>query len=126
MPDRQSELRDFVHHEVYVNQSSLVDTLLAKGLADWDEIDNLYSTCLQRGDDPCQGCQLGEDCEESEPQEVFEWWMVSGWLVEKLREHDEPILDTDMGTWWGRTTTGQAIYLDNVIKDIYDLLQRSQ
>ncbi len=53
---------------------------------------------------------------ESEPQEVFEWWMVSNYLAEKLNEYGECIIDSE--NIWGRTTTGQAILLDYVITKI--------
>lgn len=55
--------------------------------------------------------------------EVFEWWAVSDWFGEKLKEKGEVIIDTVWGkTYWGRRTTGQAICLDGVIFDIaYDM-----
>ena len=53
---------------------------------------------------------------ESEPQEVFEWWLVSSWLCEKLAERGEPVIKEE--NIWGRTTTGQAILLDHVITEI--------
>jgi len=55
---------------------------------------------------------------EYQYKEVFEWWVVSSWLLEKLKEQGEPILDNDFGEWWGRCTTGQAISLDYVISKI--------
>ena len=45
-------------------------------------------------------------------QEVFEHWLCSDWLIHKLKKQEEPILETDLETWWGRTCTGQAIALD--------------
>lgn len=54
---------------------------------------------------------------ESEPQEIYEWWIVSEYLAEKLKEKGEPIL-TDNRYYWGRTTTGQAILMDGVISEI--------
>lgn len=53
---------------------------------------------------------------EEEPQEIFEWWLVSGHLAEKLRDKGEPvIMDENI---WGRTSTGQAILLDSIINEI--------
>ena len=38
-----------------------------------------------------------------------------------MKQQDDPVLETDLGTWWGRTCTGQAIYLDyNIQKLAYD------
>ena len=53
-------------------------------------------------------------------REIFEHWIVSDWLAEKLAEKGERI-DTDFAgiTVWGRTTTGQAISMDSVIAEIY-------
>lgn len=57
---------------------------------------------------------------ESEPQEIFEWWIVSDWLKDELLKRGEPILESDE-YWlnlWGRTTSGQAISMDGVIRQI--------
>jgi DNA repair exonuclease SbcCD ATPase subunit len=59
--------------------------------------------------------------EQEEPQEVYEWWMCSGWLIDKLANHNEPVLK-DEGIW-GRTCTGQAILLDGVISRICEELE---
>lgn len=60
----------------------------------------------------------GVDDIESEPQEVFEWWIISKWLYEKLKEKGEPVLEWGNNYYWGRTTMGQAILLDWIISDI--------
>jgi len=62
---------------------------------------------------------------EPEMQEIFEWWLVSSWLREKLESRGEPILDNDHGIWWGRCTTGQMICMDEVIRDIAKEVMRS-
>jgi len=51
--------------------------------------------------------------------EAYEHWAVSDWLAGKLAERGE-MVDTDFAglTVWGRTTTGQMIYMDWVIQDI--------
>jgi hypothetical protein len=98
----QNELSQFVEREVYVCQSSLVDELLRRNVFSFDEIENLY---------------IGSGI-----QEIYEWWVVSSWLAKKLQGQGEPILENDYGVWWGRTTTGQAILLDEVIERIYDEL----
>lgn len=53
---------------------------------------------------------------ESEPQEVFEWWIVSGYLCEKLEDYGYPVISSE--NIYGRTCTGQAILLDEVISRI--------
>ena len=52
-------------------------------------------------------------------REVFEHWIVSDWLADKLEERGEKV-DRDFAgmTVWARTTTGQAISMDYVIEQI--------
>ena len=56
-------------------------------------------------------------CENTDEQtEVLEWWLVSDYLCEKLKEHGEVVIP-----WlqvWGRQTTGQSVYIDKAILDI--------
>lgn len=51
-----------------------------------------------------------------EGREPLEHWIVSDWLARKLANHKE-IVDTDFAgvAIWGRTTSGQAIELDDTI-----------
>lgn len=64
-----------------------------------------------------------ELCEENdiEPyqREVFEHWIVSDWLADRLAEKGEKV-DKDFAglTVWARTTTGQGIASDSVIEQI--------
>lgn len=53
---------------------------------------------------------------ETEPQGVYEWWIVSGWLCEKLKQQGECVIEHE--NIWGRCCTGQAILLDGVISRI--------
>ena len=52
-------------------------------------------------------------------REVFEHWIVSDWLADKLAEKGEKV-DKDFAglTVWARTTTGQGIASDSVIEQI--------
>lgn len=62
-------------------------------------------------------------------REVFEYWIVDSWMAEKLKQEGELIVEDFMegaiGYIWCRTTTGQAISMDYVIREItkkyYDL-----
>lgn len=70
------------------------------------------------------GYETPEECchhDAIEPidREVFEHWVVSEWLADKLIERGEKV-DKDFACLciWARTTTGQAIYCDGVIEDI--------
>ena len=51
--------------------------------------------------------------------EIYEHWVVSDWLADKLETHGELIVRDFHGlTIWGRPTTGQMIAMDGVIQDI--------
>ena len=51
--------------------------------------------------------------------EVYEHWIVTDWLADKLETHGEKV-DKDFAGMciWARTTTGQMIAADHVIKAI--------
>lgn len=146
----QQDLTDFVSREVLSCQTYLVNHLLEKEIFNYDEIVNFYeykckecggtltqldtNQCteleIEYGSYRCDTCSMTyrESCIdneiEQEPQEIYEWWLCSEWLLEKLEEQGEPIIRTDYGDWWGRTTTGQAIVLDYVIEVIWKEVQK--
>lgn len=66
----------------------------------------------------CNGYFIGDDVDE-ELQEVYEWWEVSDWFADKLEAYGEVVIKS-YHTYWGRCTTGQAIYADGVIHKIAD------
>ena len=53
---------------------------------------------------------------------IFEWYACSDWLAEKFELINRPVLICDYGKWIGRTTTGQAFYLDECWIELYDYL----
>ena len=61
-------------------------------------------------------CLIEDDAIYNE--EVLEWWLVTPSLARWLKEVNEVILKKFNCHWWGRTTSGQAIYVDSVISDI--------
>ena len=67
-----------------------------------------------------------EGDEESQPKEVYEWWLVTEWLAKKPDAIEQVVLETDWGFYWGRTCTGQAIELDNVIQEVARLIHNEQ
>ena len=50
--------------------------------------------------------------------EVLEWWLVTPYMADMLKEKGEVILSDYDCYWWGRTTSGQALYMDGVIQEI--------
>lgn len=139
----QEECRQFVGREVYYCVSSLVHELAQNEKyqedlwpvcisddyvsAAYDHINNRtdYSkTEKSNYSRVCEDVDAARDyCEENnvEPytSEAFEHWIISDWLADKLEKKGEMVLRDFLGlTIWGRTTTGQAIYIDRVITEI--------
>ena len=50
--------------------------------------------------------------------EVFEWGLVSPYLAQELKQQGEVIIDALGCHWWGRQSSGQAIYMDAAIQEI--------
>ena len=50
--------------------------------------------------------------------DVMEWWLIDSWLAERLKEQGEVIIEEYGCYWWGRQSSGQAIYMDYVIQRI--------
>ena len=137
---RQDLAQQLWTRESPLMQSHLIDELMTLeeiGSAfSWDEVENLYPDPSKWSVQECMGwIQEHTDIDTDEPMggregileaigdnadpaEPLEWWAVSEWFANKLREHGECILDNDYGTWWGRTTSGQSVVLDGVIQRI--------
>lgn len=133
--ERQEGLEHFVAKEIIACQSSLVEEALSTQFFSLDDLENMYRPFNDKLIAPaiCVRCQREFYCLDSEtgecqlcfedhqePQEIYEWWLVSPWFGKKLLMEGEPVLDNDYGIWWGRCTTGQAITMDYVIQNIYD------
>lgn len=56
--------------------------------------------------------------DNSEAAEIYEWWLVTDWLADKLEEAGKPILRAANCAWWGRTCTGQNIILDGTLQEV--------
>ena len=50
--------------------------------------------------------------------DVMEWWLIDSWLAERLKREGEVIIEEYGCYWWGRQSSGQAIYMDSVIQEI--------
>jgi hypothetical protein len=129
----QKDLHKFVSQHFIYNQTMLVTMLLEKINPALAEIiinyfpemqwcDNCQQETKMNAGDNCSKC--GEAITDIQPAEIYEWWLVSDWMFKKLEEKGEAVLKTDWGDWWGRTCTGQAIYIDGVVEEIYSDVQR--
>jgi len=96
----QTKAEEIVKEHIYVNQTELVNHLFEIYQFDYDIIENFY------------------DAERDEYKEVFSWYACSEWLIDRLRELEYPVIDTEYGQWYGRTTFGQMISMDYEIRVI--------
>lgn len=100
--------------------------------AGWEQFQDEYGANCYRdtNDDQTWTCDgWAELCAEFdiEPfdRDVFEHWAVTPWLGRKLVELGEKVDDDFAGlTIWARTTTGQAISMDYVIRQVWEDIQR--
>ena len=58
--------------------------------------------------------------DNAEPAEVFEWWAVTSWFADWLRDNGHVVVDWFGVEVWGRETRGQAISMDAVISDFVE------
>ena len=77
------------------NQNLVIEELMRHDESLWEELQNL-----------------------DENSEIMEWWLVTPYMAELLKEKGEVILSDYDCYWWGRTTSGQALYMDGVIQEI--------
>jgi len=124
----------FISKHVYYNITTEVEYILSKS---WkDETPYTYDDVENRLDLSCGYCneckthvetnKNGEcaECKSTDidydPQEVYQWFAVSRFLAEKLKEKGHPVLNDE---YWGRCTCGQAISLDGVIDEICEEME---
>jgi hypothetical protein len=133
--EKQRKVGEFVNREILCCQSSLVDAMLSKSVFDYGDIENGFYFDKEEANYNWENVLTQEDkklysnfgdyfeankFDYEKSHEIYEWWLTTDWLLEKLEAKDEPILRNEYGDWWGRCCSGQAILLDNVIEEIYD------
>lgn len=131
---------DFVRREVLACISDMAERLFdydGEAYASYDEFSNFYRpVCSECGghdfdieeDDEgntvhkCWCGQTYTDTEfadlDTEPAEIYEWWIVTPWFGDKLRDRGEVVLERWDGWIWGRQGSGQAVQLDSVVSEI--------
>lgn len=139
--DIQDITMRFIHPHILRNQSALIaqmQDLEVDGFLMWEDVENFHLTDeevleeyeeqkeryswnpIEDDDDIVSEEEFIENFREvgHDEKEIFEWYLVSDWLIDKLREKNEPVIDNDYGEYWGRCCTGQSIYLDHVIQEL--------
>ena len=82
------------------NQNLVVEELMRHDESIWESLQNL-----------------------DENSEVLEWLLVTPYMAELLKEKGEVILSDYDCYWWGRQTSGQALYMDGVIQEIAEQMR---
>ena len=124
----QDITRKFIQPHISRNQTALVITLQGKDVDGFyfDDIENLYMTdeeildSMGSYDEDMSDQELIDEVRNNgeDINEICEWYLVSDWFLDRLREINEPIIDNDYGEYWGRCCTGQSIYLDHNIQEL--------
>lgn len=102
------------HQVTQIGESYWVEKIYDVGLLEeFDSEDDAVETCIN--DNGIRGA------------EVYEHWLVSDHLAYKLAQHGQTVVNDFFGlTVWARTCTGQAIFLDHVICNIYDEVHKHE
>lgn len=125
----QKRCNKLIEREVYCHVGGLIDEIqeaYAKNGSyfEWQEAFTCEPTDKQIADYIADNTTDDYDTAEEvarvvlEYPEIYEYWAVSSWLADKLKEHGEPVAEFGLTHVWGRGTTGQAIALDYVIEQI--------
>ena len=77
------------------NQNLLIEELMKHDDSIWDSLQNF-----------------------NENSEVLEWWLVTPYMADMLKNNGEVILAAYDCYWWGRQTSGQGLSMDWVIQKI--------
>ncbi len=92
--------------------STLIDEFIQR---DYEGFADAYPNLL--------GSTVENDDGEEAYVEIYEYWAVTPWLAKKLINRSEKVDQDFYGLCvWGRTCTGQAIYMDGVIRRIVEEL----
>ena len=117
----QDITRNFIDRHILACQSYLVSELMKKEVISIEDYINFYKSdeTIKSEYDVKTEEEIQEIRDNGEDmQEVFEHWLCSDWFINQMKNQNEPILETDIGTWWGRTCTGQSIYLDHNVQEL--------
>ena len=86
--DRETRAKRIADLHVFYGQNEVVEELIRAG-----KIDEEYMYPFVDTDD-----------------EVFEWWLVSPYLAQELKQQGEVIIDALGCHWWGRQSSGQDLH----------------
>ena len=126
----KSRIDEWVEKEILYNQTGLVEGLFNtfelfpfgdNPFEDFslENVENLYP-------EPSEFEDYGYDSEEEfrdelTAKEVFSWFLVTEYAYRQYRDNGFVVLETDYGYYWGRTTFGQSITID---QDVIQLVKK--
>jgi hypothetical protein len=126
--DQSIEAHDFLQEHVKVNANMLIQDLLDKAQRDWDLTnypwyEDLFYQYQENDiwevDEDWEGTNYCPPEPDPELREPYEYWIVSQYFGEMLKER-QALVTNHWGFWlWGRETTGQSIVLDTIFQDIW-------
>jgi hypothetical protein len=126
----QDITQKFIYPHILRNQTSLIVDLTMLNVEGflYEDMENLYTTdeeILENFDDSKEDEEITQEefirdyrYNGYDQKEIMEWYLVSDWLLYKLKSKNEAFINNDYGEYWGRCCTGQSIYLDFVIQEI--------
>ena len=116
---------EFIKPHIKYCQSHLIHDMEQKDIEGFslDYVENLYYSKKEilenYGNDEEEMTEEEiEDLIYDNPKEIFEWYLISDWFLERLKEINEPYIENDYGDYWGRCCTGQAICLDYTVQKL--------
>jgi hypothetical protein len=124
IPDYEEAVRWHVLNDM--QRSEIVDMLEARGVEySGADVTKMLGETLLSDIEESDGFDTFAHDNRIDPQEreVYEHWIVSRWLADKLEARGEKV-DRDFAGMvvWARTCTGQAILLDRVIEEICEAM----
>lgn len=104
----------------YANESSFFEAITYEFLENVEPTDEQVAEYIK--DNTTENYTPDRDEAYNELQlnacDILEYWAVSDWLADKLRDNGEPVATFGLTNVWGRGTSGQAIAIDYVIEKI--------
>lgn len=121
-----------VECNVYACMSMVVAELESLGSDFLEDADTWAPACSECGEwldadaddtEPCPCCAEYFDVDHA-AREIYEWWAVGSWFADKLEAHGALVVRELGLCLWARETTGQAIMLDHIVREIAKELDR--
>jgi hypothetical protein len=142
--DQSPEAYEFLNKHVHARANGLIQDLLDKNQRNFqlseeqwyqdlfnqfqESEESIYSnppeiyheTPLYEDYDPSIEADYCPEDYDPELREPYEFWIVSDFLANKLKDNSA-LLTNQWGFWiWGRETTGQSILIDYIFQKIWD------